>query len=51
VGALLHRLLQCLRYDGHSGQVTVEFRATAGMDGAAPLTYILDSPEKPMAPG
>jgi site-specific DNA recombinase len=47
VGALLHSLLQCVRYDGHSDQVTVEFLVTAGMDGAAPLKYILDSPEKP----
>jgi DNA invertase Pin-like site-specific DNA recombinase len=41
VGTLLHRLLQCVRYDGESGQVTLEFRPAAGMDGIAPLTYIL----------
>ena len=43
VSALLHRLLQRVRYEGQSGGVTLEFRPAAGMNAPAPLTYILRS--------
>jgi DNA invertase Pin-like site-specific DNA recombinase len=47
VGAWLHRLVKCVRYDGRSGQVTLEFLAAAGMDGTAPLTYVLSRSPNP----
>ena len=47
VGALLHHLLKRVRDDGQSGRVALEFQPTAGMDGVAPLTYVLCPEKKP----
>jgi DNA invertase Pin-like site-specific DNA recombinase len=46
-GDRLHRLLQRVRYDAGTGQITLQFKPAAGIDSAAPLTFFLSPSQNP----